>query len=364
MPRAYRFVRRLRSETFPDKINAVTFFQTLDDQRPMPANLTPAYRKAEQDFRKAKTTEEKIACLEAMLRLIPKHKGTDHMQGDIKRRLSRLRKEQERGRSKGKKTAPVFKVEREGAAQVVLLGAPNAGKSQILASLSKAHATVAPYPFATQIPLPGMVKFEDIQIQLVDTPPITSDYMEPWLPDIVRRSDAALIVSDMGSDDALHDVETLLSRLAKVKIELVRELPENVENRVETFRRTVLVANKTDTPDADNRLTMLREFFGKRFEIWPLTATGGDALDNFAERLFRFIRIIRVYTKQPGKKPDMNQPYTIAAGSTVIEVAVKVHRDFEKTLKSARLWGSGKYDGIYVKRDHVLDDGDIIELHE
>ncbi len=329
----------------------------------MPANLTPAYRKAEAEFRAAKTTDEKIACLEAMLRLIPKHKGTDHMQADLKRQLSRLRKHREDGAKKQRKQ-PVFKVDKEGAGQTVLLGGPNAGKSQIVASLTNANVTVAEYPFATAIPQPGMMKFEDVQIQLVDTPPVTAEYMEPWVPDLVRRADVVGLVTDMGSDDFLDHLSAILGRMSTVKIGLVRRLPEPDEKRIETCRRAVVLANKMDLPGASDRLEILKEFFGKRFDIWPVVATGGSELEGLRERIFRRLEIIRVYTKQPGEKPDMNSPYTAPAGSTLVDVAVRIHREFEETLKSARIWGSGKYDGIHVKRDHVLDDRDIIELHE
>ena len=329
----------------------------------MPANLTPQYLRAEKEFRRAGTLDEKIACLEAMLRLIPKHKGTDHMQGDIKRRLARLRKQQATGGGK-KKRVPIFKVEREGAGQVVLLGAPNAGKSQLLAALTNAHAGVAEYPFATHVPLPGMMAFEDVQIQLVDAPPITRDYMETWLPDLLRRGDAAVLVADMGSDDFLDGVEAILDRLEAVKVRLVRKPPADAAEQVSTFRRAAIVANKMDLPAAEERLRMLREHKAESLEVWPVSATTGMGMDAFPAHVFRLLEIIRVYTKEPGKKPDMAQPYTAPVGSTLLEVAAKVHREFEDTLKSARIWGSGKYDGIRVRRDHVLRDGDIIELHE
>jgi len=329
----------------------------------MPANLTPAYHKAEKEYRKAKTPDEKVLCLEAMLRLIPKHKGTDHMQGDIRRRLSRLRKQKETGGAR-KKTAPAFKVEKEGAGQVALLGAPNAGKSQLVASLTNARPTVAAYPYSTHTPLPGMMKFEDIQIQLVDTPPVTPDYMEPWLPDMARRADAALLVADMGDDGALDAVDAILKRMEAVRVLLARDLPPDAAERVETYRRCAVVANKTDRKGAEDRVSTLREFFGDRFDIWPVSAATGAGMEALPRRVFQFLRIIRVYTKEPGKKPDMDRPYTAPLGSTLLDLATMVHREFAETLKSARLWGSGKYDGMRVKRDHVLSDRDIVELHE
>jgi hypothetical protein len=333
----------------------------------MPANLTPQYIKAEKEFKAAKTIEEKIACMENMLALIPKHKGTDHMQADLKRRLAQLRREQLEGRPAGKRAAPVYKIEKGGAGQVILLGPPNAGKSQLLKSLTNATVAVAEYPFTTQVPQPGMVRFEDIQIQLVDTPAVTEDYFEPWLPDLARRADAALLIADLGEEGMLDALEVVIRRLEKVKICLVSEAPADSSppaEQLRTFRRTAIVANKIDLPGAATRLDALREFYSGRFEVWPVSGTMGNGLEALPARLFNFLRLIRVYTKEPGKKPDLDAPYTLPVGSTVIQLAIGVHREFERTLKSARIWGSGKYEGIYVKRDHLLRDRDVVELHE
>ncbi len=329
----------------------------------MPANLTPEYYKAEKEYRAARTPAERLACLQTMLRVIPKHKGTDHMQADLKRRIARLRQEAEKSSRSGKR-APVFKVEKEGAGQLVLLGAPNAGKSAIVAALTNANVTVADYPYSTPLPVPGMAAFEDIQIQLVDTPPVSEDFMESWIPDTVRRADGTLLVADLGHDGLLEDTQAILDRLDSVKITLVREMPEDPEELSRHYHRAVILANKCDLPGAEERLDILGEFFGDHFDIWPVSATGGQGMEELPRRMFEFLRIIRVYTKEPGEKPDMDQPYTVPIGTTVIELATKVHREFEETLKSARVWGSGKYDGIAVKRDHVLQDGDIVELQE
>jgi len=329
----------------------------------MPANLTPEYRKAEKEYRAAKTPQEKLVCLEHMLRVMPKHKGTDHLQADLKRRISRLREESAPKGGKSKR-APLFKVEKEGAGQIVLLGPPNTGKSRLVASLTNAPVNVAEYPFSTHVPQPGMTDFEDVQIQLVDTPPITADYMETWMPDTVRRADRALIVADLGDDNILDTLDVVLKRLSGVKIELGRDIPQNPEEITRTYRPAALLANKSDLAGAAGRLEILREFYADRFDIWSVSARTGNGLDDIRRNLFDFLDIIRIFTKEPGRKPDLARPYTVPAGSTVIDLAVKVHREFEHTLKSARIWGSGKYDGIHVKRDHVLSDKDILELHE
>ena len=329
----------------------------------MPANLTPEYRRAEKEYRAAKTREERLACLEVMLRVIPKHKGTDHMQGDLRRRIAKLRAE---GRKEGarSKRAPVFKVEKEGAGQLVLVGGPNTGKSSLVGALTNAHVSVAAYPFSTQVPQPGMARYEDVQIQVVDTPPITADYMEVWMPDTVRRGDGVLVVADAGDDGVVEGIEAVLGRLSGVKITLGGEAEANLTEVTRTYRRAAIVANKADLPGAGERVEIVREFYDGRFEIWPVSATRGDGLEAMQRKMYEFLRIMRVYTKQPGRGADMGEPYTVPIGTTVLGMAVKVHREFEQSLKSARVWGSGKYDGIHVKRDHVLCEGDIVELQE
>ncbi len=329
----------------------------------MPANLTPQYIKADHEFKAAKTIEEKIVCLENMIRLLPKHKHTENMQADMKHKLSVLRKEQAEGKGKPKKVQQVFLVEKEGAGQIALLGAPNAGKSRLVAALTNANVAVAEYPFTTHAPQPGMARYEDVQVQLVDLPPITEDYFETWMPDTVRRADAAILVADLGDDNLLDAMETILKKFEPIKVSLVRDVPAEPEPS-HTFRRTFIIANKLDLPGAPERLEILREYYGSRFDILPVSAEAGTGMAEMPAQLFQFLRLIRVYTKEPGKKPDLERPYTMPVGSTVVDLAGQIHRELAETLKSARVWGSGKYDGIFVKRDHVLQDKDVVELHQ
>jgi len=143
----------------------------------MPANLTPDYLAAERDYKQAATPAERIAALERMLATVPKHKGTEKIQADLKRRLSQARKESTK---KGAAhSVPFYLVEKEGAGQVVLLGPPNAGKSQLVAALTHAHPEVADYPFTTRLPTPGMMSYQNVQIQLIDLPPLSEEFMEP-----------------------------------------------------------------------------------------------------------------------------------------------------------------------------------------
>jgi ribosome-interacting GTPase 1 len=335
----------------------------------MPANLTPQYLAAEQRFKEAKTLQEKVERLEEMLATIPKHKGTEKLQGDLKRRLAKLREESDKkhGSSKG---AYLYTVPREGAGQVLLVGAPNTGKSRLLSRLTKAAPEIADYPFTTQRPQPGMMHFEDIQIQLVDMPPVAAENYEPWMGGIIRQSDLVLLVVDLGSAEVLDEIEEVTKTLEGSRIRLVSAESERDDDTSAAALQTILVANKSDQPLASENLPILQEFFGALFEIHAVSAETGSGLEPLRRIVFQKLRVIRVYTKAPGKKLDQDStPFVLKEGSTVIDAARAVHRDFAQTLKFARLWSPERpgrkteYIGQMVDRNHALEDGDILELH-
>lgn len=323
----------------------------------MPANLTPQYLEAERRFRQATTPDEQLEALEAMMATIPKHKGTEHMRADIRRRMAKVRTEAQRAKKSAGKGPTWHHVPREGAGQVVLVGAPNAGKSQVLAALTNANPVVAPYPFSTRAPLPGMVPYEDINIQLVDLPPIAPETAEPWLFALIRQADGALLVADLADDDLLASMDAVLALTTEGRVEFAGKRGR------EGATAALLVATKLDAPDAAVRLELLREAYGARLEILPVSAEAGTGLETLRQELFRMLGVIRVYTKAPGRRADKSVPYVFRRGITVEEVAAVVHKDFAERLKYARVWGSRTYEGQMVQREHVLDDGDVLELH-
>ncbi|KPJ52181.1 hypothetical protein AMJ39_08460 [candidate division TA06 bacterium DG_24] len=329
----------------------------------MPANLPPQYIQAEQRFREAKTDEEKIARLQEMLAIIPKHKGTEKIRADLKTRLSRLRKGSAKKQRAASRRPQFDHVEREGAAQVALIGPPNAGKSALLAALTGASPEVAPYPFTTHRPAPGMMPFQNIQIQLIDTPPIASDVMETWLPSLVRKVDFVLFVVDLSSDDILEQTDTVVERLREGRVELVQTAPDDQPASGVAAKKTVIVANKCDVPGSPERLKILREFFGDRLPLVQVSASTGEGLEDLRTYVYRALEIIRVYTKEPNRPPDREDPVILKRGSTVLDAARSIHKDFARNLKYARIWGSNTYDGQRVERAHVLADEDIIEFH-
>jgi uncharacterized protein len=328
----------------------------------MPANLTPDYLAAEARFRAAQTDEEKLEALEEMYALIPKHKGTDHLQGDIKRRISKLRNKEKLAPKRGKRIDE-FHVPKEGAGQVALIGPPNSGKSSLLARLTSASPIVADYPGATRFPLPGMMEYEDILIQLVDTPPIVAESTERSLTAMVRAADAALIVLDASDDVLLDHLELVRDEMAKSRTVLCGEEAAR-ETAVGTIAlRSIVAANKIDLPAAEENLAVLQEFYGDEFAIQPVSAATGHGLEELRKALFDLLGIVRVYTKMPGKPPDKQKPYTLKRGSTLNDLAAVIHHDFVARLRFAKAWGKNVLDGAQIGRDHVLEDGYIVELH-
>ena len=324
----------------------------------MPANLTPEYFKAEQWFRTATTNEEKILALERMLAVMPKHKGTDHLKADLRRKLSKLK---EAPKKKSAKQVDVFHVPKTGAGQIVLLGTPNCGKSSIVAALTNAKANVADFPFATSAPVPGMVKFEDIQIQLVDMPPITADYVAPGQVGTYRHCDLIGVVIDL-SADVLEQLHICLDFLESRNLLIDEQTAAMDEQGNVLGRRVFCVCAKSDIakPAA---LQTLRKSRKHPFELVEISTKTSAGLDKLSGIFFDLLNIIRVYAKPPGKPADMDEPFTLPAGSTVMDLATAIHRQLAERLKFARIWGTGVYDGQNAQRNHILNDKDIIELH-
>ena len=326
----------------------------------MPANLPPQYFEAEKRFRSAKGAEEKIMALEEMLAIMPKHKGTDHLKADLRRKIAKLTDESER--RVGAKRASML-IEKEGAAQVVIIGLPNAGKSQLVASITNALPEVAEYPFTTHTITPGMMEFENIKIQLIDTPPLSEQPAEWWLRHIIIRADALMLVVDL-SNDPLAQLENITTQLGSMRI-VIGNLKTNEEPDIILSRKKALIiGNKVDLEATAGSYIALRKKYGGQLPVAAISAKQGNGLEELRYEIYKMLDIIRVYTKAPGQKPELNDPIVLDKGSTLADAAAEVHKDFRAKLRYARIWGSGKHDGVMAKRDHTLQDGDIIELHQ
>jgi uncharacterized protein len=342
----------------------------------MPANLSADYLKAEERYRSAVTNDEKLAALEEMFTTLPKHKGTEKMQADIKTRISKLKKEMSGPSKGGAKRTDFFHVEKQGAGQVVLFGAPNCGKSALVREITGLHAEVAPYPFTTTQPAAGMMEFEDIQIQLVDTPPVSPE-SPAWLFGIMRTADILVWMLDLSDDALLETTEQTQALLQKANIALANPesapLPSPLATNASPHapspqppapnpKRCLRIGSKAEDPQAMDRLAILRELIGD-VEVLPVSVEHHTGLEELKRRLFDMLEIIRVYTKKPGKPVEFRDPVVLPIGATMTEAAYHLHKDIAQNLQFARLWNNSGYDGQRVERGHVLQDKDILEFH-
>jgi ribosome-interacting GTPase 1 len=327
----------------------------------MPANLTPQYLEAEAKFKQAKTAQEKIKALEVMMAVIPKHKGTEKLRGQLKSRMAKLKEELQKRPTLGR-AEQAYTIKREGSAQVVLLGLPNSGKSTLFSKATHAFSEAANYPFTTQKPIPGMMRFENLQIQLVDTPPIQLDHIEPGFSNLIRNADALLMVVDL-TEDPIFQMEVLLEELNRMKIMIAGKGTIPSLEVGWASLKALLLGNKCDVKNAMEGYRAFENRFKENFPILPISAKEGMNFEDLKKEVYEILDIIRVYTKVPGGEPDLEEPVVLKKGGTVGDVALSIHKDFVAKLRYAKIWGSGKFDGQMVKRDYQVNEGDIIELH-
>jgi hypothetical protein len=329
----------------------------------MATNLTPQYHKAEEEYRRAASTQDELRWLEVMLREMPKHKASEKLQSELKQKISKAKKELEAERQAGKKGHSV-RIPRQGAGTAVLLGGPNSGKSRLLASLTRATPEVAPYPFTTRAPLPGMMPWNDVMVQLIDTPPITADYLETYMQGLIRAADVAVVLADLGADEGIEQLQEFLDRLGGTKTRLADSSRLDEEDVGISYTKTLLVPNKIDAPGAPERLDLLHELCPLDFPEHVISAQTGAGLEGLRNAIYQALDVVRVYTKSPtAKAADFDRPFTLRRGETLLDVAALVHKDLAENLKFARVWGSSVHDVSVARADYVLQDKDIVELH-
>jgi small GTP-binding protein len=326
----------------------------------MPINLPPQATDAERRYREAESVEEKISCLEEYLSLIPKHKGTDHLRADLRRKLSKLKSAAQARKKIGRQLSP-YHIDREGAGQAVIVGMTNVGKSALVAALSNATPEVSEAPFTTWDPTPGMMVVDYVQIQLIDTPPLSEEFVDPEMLNLLRRADLILLVVDLQT----HPVQQLqgaVQILEENRIIAPHRKDRYTGERLPTLKPMLVLVNKFDDEDCYEVYEIFVELLEEDWPLIPVSATTRRNLNTLKQAVYDELGIMRIYSKPPGQEPDYRSPFVMAKGGTVEEFARKIHQDFYVNLKTARVWGEGVYDGQTVGRDHILHEGDVVEL--
>lgn len=322
----------------------------------MPANLTPQYLDAEEKFKAARTNEDKLAALNEMLSTIPKHKGTEKLQGEIKKKIAKFKLAPAKKAPKSREGL-LYNVRKEGAGQVILVGTPNSGKSSFLARVTNAKPVIADFDGSTRAPLCGMMQFENIKIQIVDIPPIKEEYIEHWAFNLIKQADLVLLFVDL-ADPYLSDNYNELFKILNEKKIMLSQIRER-----EKSKKTIVVINKSDLDIEDEFYNETKNIINLDLPITKISVEKEEGIDELKKEIFKDLDIIRIYSKTPGKKAEKKDPFILPKGSTLIKLASTVHKDFETTLKFARVWGEGKFEGQRINRNEVLHDEDVVELH-
>jgi ribosome-interacting GTPase 1 len=332
----------------------------------MAVNQSPMYMKAEERYRSASTPEDKLEALEEMFRLVPKHKSSEKLQAQIKQKLKAAREEVQQGHHRAASGhRDVFVVPKQGAGQVVLLGAANVGKSSIVGALTDAKVEIAEFPFSTHAAVPGMALHEDVPIQLVDMPPIVEGHAQPGMAGAFRSADIVMLVVDLSAIDLLDQYEQPLALLAERGLRPVSQstLEFDEDETAAIPKRTLVVANKCDLPGAVDNFEGLKDLCGGGLLMLPVSAKTGQGLPEMMATMFELLNVVRIYAKKPGKPVDRESPFILTRGATVHDMAYLIHRELAEKLKTARVWGAGVHAGQQVHHTHVLADKDVVELH-
>ncbi|MEM0465897.1 MAG: GTPase [Candidatus Pacearchaeota archaeon] len=300
----------------------------------MPINAGYEYANAEKKYLSAQSDEERLLALQEMLRTAPTHKGSEKFRGDIRLRIKKLKESINKQKKLGKTSKKGIK---KGDLQAVLVGLTNSGKSSILKALTNANPKIASYGFTTSKPEIGTLIYGNCNIQIVDLPPIGSDLFDHG---IVNNADTILFVVEK-----IHEIE---------------EVEKVVRNK--TAKR-VIIFNKIDEYDEITKRKIVETLKTKKYNFVLFSSKTNEGIEELKEKIFKSFDIIRVYTRQPGKKED-NNPVILRPGSLLEDVAEKVLHGFSKKVKYAKIFGpSSKFLGQKVGLKHVVKDSDIVEFY-
>jgi len=389
----------------------------------MPTNLPPEAKDKWAEVEATRNPREKLQRMQEFLSLVPQHKGTMKLRGQIKKKMAVLRKEmEERKQKRAGHGGPKFFIEKEGAAQIALLGVTNVGKSCLLGAVTNANVAVSPAPYTTREPVPAVMSFEDVQFQLVEAPAVmegSADGRAWGLQSLAlaRNADGLILMVDLSSDPVgqlslvlnelekarvlvnkprgrvdidrrymgaglrviltgklldctMQDVKKLLGsyRVGDAVVKISGEVTlDDVEDAIfenTTYRPAVVVANKLDAPDAEANLKRLEEFLAGRVPVVAVSCEKKLGLERLGAVLFNALGVIRVYTKQPGAREPSQRPFTLRCGATLADLARSIHTDFERDFAFARVWADRLvFSPQKVGVGFALEDGDVVEIH-
>jgi len=330
----------------------------------MPANLPPQYYALEKEFKKETDPREKLRLAKECLSMIPKHKGTDKLQAELKAKISKLNKQiQGGGKKHGAHQADTHThIEKEGAAQIIMIGPPNSGKSSLLDSLTNAKPLIGDYPYTTHEPLTGMMEYDTVQMQLIDTPPISEEHTESYIYNLTRQADLVAIVVDISTAGFADRLKIVLDRMEERRIILTPHGAKESDDPSFAYKKTIIAAHKFLDEGGEAGLKEIQTLYPD-FTIVPTSILDDESLINFENTIFKTLKIIRVYTKRVGYEIDYKDPVILPIGGTVEDAAYALHKDFARKLQFAKIWGQGKFEGQRVKSSYVLTDKDVIEFH-
>ena len=390
----------------------------------MPANLPAEAKNKYREASLARKPEEKIKKLQEFMALFPKHKGTENLRAQVKRKISLLKQEIEDKKQKrtGVATGPKVFVEKEGDAQIVILGPTNVGRSSLLSALTNAKVSILDYPYSTTEPTPGMFNFQDLQLQMVETPALMegSSNGGAWgLQTLTsaRNADGIVLMVDLSKDPVKQydliirelDKSKILIKKPKARIEIekkhmgaklkfivlgklidcsVKDLTrllksygirdatvkirgeaslDDVEEAIfegKVYRPALILANKADHPMAEKRLEELKKVVENQMKVIPVSCITKKGIEKLGSEIFDMLDIIRIYTKEPNKKDASPRPFTIKKGSTVFDLAKRIHSDFYEQFSYAKIWSKRlRFSPQKVGGTFELEDGDTVELH-
>ena len=389
----------------------------------MPTNLPPDAIKKWAEVEDTRNPTEKLQRMQEFLSLVPKHKGTAKLCAQIKKQMATMRKEMEQKKQKrAGKGGPKFFIEKEGAAQIALLGLTNVGKSSLLSALTNVKIEVSSNPYTTREPVPSIMNYEDVQFQIVEAPALMEGSADgrAWglqTLALARNADGLVLMVDLSKnpvqqlslvlselekarilvskpkgrvdierrymgaglrliltgrlvDCTLKEVEELLrsyritDAVVKISGEVTLDVVEDAIFESTTYRPAVVIANKIDVKGAEANLERLEKYVDKRIPVIAVSCEKRFGLDKLGETLFKTLGIMRVYTKEPSARSFSKKPFTLKKGATLHDLAKSIHSDFERNFAFAKVWSKRlAFSPQKVGLGFVLEDGDVVEIH-